>query len=114
MFYSSLRTVEDGKFAADAVVAEVCFQIAFWAVLEAFFFEWFHRFLIVSSSKTQTLFYSLNMDFIAGLWGSFSGFVNYFSYLGSGNLWHWLERGFIVWLCTGIPLILYQVSKRPD
>jgi hypothetical protein len=110
MFYKVIEGADSAELGS-YIVAETAWYIVIWCLIEAFLIEGLYRFLIVSISKTVSLFYDLGMDTIASLMRWLLDPVYWFHFLGSGGLFDWVGRGLILWACTGLPLIVYRTCR---
>lgn len=111
MFYRVLQ-YGDSDSAASFALAETFWYMVIWCLIEGVLGQGLYHFAVTFVSKTSGLFGSLEMSIIGGLFNIITSPVYLFGFLGTGGLWDWMARGFVLWLCTGLPLILYRLYRR--
>jgi len=108
MFYSSIETAPDKDVGSSLIVVETVWWFVLWCVLEAFAIEGIIKWLRSAFYKTEHLFDSLDLDFIGYFFEFFGDITRNFSHLGNGDIFDWLGRGLILWLCTALPVLIWR------
>lgn len=111
MFYSGIEKAGDQQSGSQVIVIETVWWFFLWCILEAFALEGIVDFTRRSFNKTENLFESLNMDFVAIALDWVSHPLIYLDFAGTGDLKDWLGRALILWACTGLPMLIWRGSK---
>ncbi|MBZ2170266.1 hypothetical protein [Marinobacter sp. F4216] len=112
MFYTALDQFQGDVEAWAINIGVVALSwILFWCVLEAYALEGIVPLFAGHFLKTGHLFDSLGLEWIGAPFWWVHDQVKELSFFGSGDFANWFERGFYAWLFTGMPELMYRLSR---
>ncbi|MBZ2170272.1 hypothetical protein [Marinobacter sp. F4216] len=112
MFYRTLDNYERVEDAVYAGVAETIVLVIFWCILEAYALEGIVDFFVSFFAKTDMLFSSLGLDWIGAPFDWIADGFRKLRFLGNGRFEDWLQRAWVMWFATGLPVFLYRMSNH--